>query len=138
MMNIYSYFYDKIKNMSEYIKQILEHASSQGYRSNAIKPLMGGIIICFVLSMATMFMGYDIAGYIMLGFGGICVICFLIAYFLCLHKDPNLLRSEKFILEKTALEKALMSDSAKNTSIKLPESDYVTYDSDNSGKEEEV
>ncbi len=58
------------------------------------------------------------------------VLAFLFAYFYCLFKDPNLLRSEKFVLEKTAIEKALMSDSIKKTvSVNPPNSNYVSYGS---------
>ena len=125
----FHYICKKTKSMSEYIKQILEHASSQGYKSNAVKPLIGGVIICFVLCIIAMYLGYDTVGYIMLGFGGLCVVCFLIAYFLCLFRDPNLLRSEKFILEKTAIEKALRTDSLQDQGrVSPPHSNYVTYE----------
>ena len=113
--------------MSEYLRQILEHASSQGYRSNAIKPLIGGVIICFVLSIIAFYINALIIVYFLIGFGSLFSIGWLFAYFFCLFKDPNLLRSEKYNLEKTAIEKATMFGETNNkrVEINMPPSDYV-------------
>lgn len=121
------YICKKIKYMSDYLRLILEQATSQNYKSNAIKPLMGGVIICFVLSIAAYYFKAFIIAYALLAFGGLFVAGWLFAYFFCLVKDPNLLRSEKYNLERTAMEKvAVIGDSHSNSARIIPPStDYV-------------
>lgn len=129
--NIFISFAKKTKQMSDYFKSLIEHASSQGYKSNTVKPLIGGVIVCFAFSMVAFWIGAYILSYICMSLGGILVICFLFAYFICLYKDPNLLRSERYNLEKTAIEKAAITgdSTAKHLSIKMPQTSYVIDDS---------
>lgn len=112
--------------MSEHLRQILECATSQGYRSNTVKPLMGVMIICFIGAIAAFYYNAVIIAYILTGLGVIVAISFLIAYFYCLTKDPNLLRSERYNLEKTAIEKTSITDSLQGKRIiKTPSTEYV-------------
>lgn len=112
--------------MSEQLKQILEYATSQGYRSNTVKPLMGAMLICFIGAIAAFRCDASIIAYVLTGLGVVLVIAFLIAYFFCLIKDPNLLRSERYNLEKTAIERSSIEDSILGKKrIKTPPSEYV-------------
>lgn len=126
---MYFYIRNKLKMMSSSINEIFQRASSQGSRSNIVKPLMGMLAILMVATCVLFHIKAMIFAYITVA---LCVIvfgCFLFAYFHCLFKDPNLLRSEKYNLEKTALEKiAVLGDSTK---IISPTLDYVVINSSN-------
>ena len=136
MGNIYYYICKKIKCMSDYLKHIFEHASSQGYKSNVVKSLFGLLSILLTATIILFKVEAIVFGYILGSVSILIVFAFLFAYFYCLFKDPTLLRSEKFILEKTAIEKAMISDSTKmNMSINPPKSEFVTYEPDAKGKE---
>lgn len=118
--------------MSEQFKQFLEFATSQGYRSNVIKPLIVCIIISILGSTAGAYYGSQTIILCCLVLAFIFVIAFLVAYFFCLYKDPNLLRSERYNLEKTAIEKATFKgDSAVTSHLNLPQKDYVIIGGNN-------
>ncbi|MBB4036543.1 glucan phosphoethanolaminetransferase (alkaline phosphatase superfamily) [Dysgonomonas hofstadii] len=130
MSDIYYYICKKARYMSDYLRHIFEHASSQGYKSNVVKSLFGLLSILLTATILLFKIGENVFGYILGCLSVLIVLAFLFAYFYCLFKDPNLLRSEKFVLEKTAIEKALMSDSIKKTvSVNPPNSNYVSYGS---------
>jgi hypothetical protein len=48
-------------------------------------------------------------------FSGIVLLAFLSAYFYCLFRDPNLLRSEKFNIRKLEIETLQVGDSLNGT-----------------------
>lgn len=125
-------FVQKINFMSEHLKQLFEFATSQGNRSNVIKPILIGFVATLVGAVAGVYFKSDIITEHCLNLSIVLLIAFLIAYFLCLFKDPNLLRSEKYNLEKTAIEKATFKgDSAVIGHINLPNKDYVVIEGNN-------
>lgn len=126
---LYFYALNKINYMVKY-DEILEHATSQGYRSNIIKPLLGMMII---MLLATIIL-YMVGAFVFANFSGaVClllVVAFIISYFYCLFKNPDLLRSERYNLEKTAIEKVSMSgDSMSEGKLQAPKMDYVVIES---------
>ena len=112
--------------MSRFIKDLLEHATSQGYKSNVMKPLMGLVIIFILGGIACHYFNvpyFSIGLFVLATLAGVCS---FIAYFFCLFKNPDLLRSEKYNLEKTAIEKVCITgDSTTKHSIVMPITDYV-------------
>lgn len=134
-----SYLCDKIKDMSNYLNALLEHATSQGYKSNVIKPLVGMMIVFVIGTIASHYFGVPYMPTILCILSTLCGIGLLFAYFFCLIKSPDLLRSERYNLEKTAIEKvALIGDSTTKTSITFPHSDYVVVDSSQIGQIEQI
>nr|WP_315245661.1 hypothetical protein [uncultured Flavobacterium sp.] len=134
------YFYISICNMWYMLKwsEIAENASSQGYRSNVVKPLIGMVIILLIGSGGL----YTVKSYFFANIVGILavllVIAFLVSYFFCLFKNPDLLRSEKYNLEKSAIEKiAISGDSRTSSNIVPPLMDYVVVESVNENNENE-
>lgn len=127
MFNNFLYNCIKLLPMPEYLKQILEHATSQGYRSNVLKPLYGICIILFLAAIASFYFKAEAMAYICLCFAFLIVLSFLFCYFYCLFKNPDLLRSERFNLEKTALERVNQSGDSFSGKIKLPEKDFIVY-----------
>lgn len=110
--------------MPDFFKQILEHASSQGYKSNVLKPLFGLLSVLLLTTIVCIYLGNEIFANICLTVSLLIVVCFLVCYFYCLFKSPDLLRSEKFNLEKTAMEKIALGDSSTGR-IKIQDTDYV-------------
>lgn len=121
--------------MSKFISGLLEHATSQGYKSNVIKPLVAMVIVFIVGGIASHYFNVPylpIALFILATVGGVAS---LVAYFFCLFKNPDLLRSERYNLEKTAIEKvSITGDSATRTSIAMPNSDYIIVE----GRQQEL
>ena len=112
--------------MSKYLKDLLEHATTQGYKSNVIKPLSGMMIIFVIGGIASHYFSVPYFPFLLAILGTICGVGMLVAYFFCLFRNPDLLRSEKYNLEKTAIEKvSITGDSTTRTSIAMPNTDYV-------------
>jgi len=128
-IKLYIYASEKLRSMTNW-NEILEHASSQGYRSNIVKPLFGMSIVLFLASALFLFLGSNLLAYVSFGMAGLTFITFLISYFYCLFKNPDLLRSEKYNLEKTAIEKVSLSgDSLTKGKLLPPNMDYVKVES---------
>ena len=111
--------------MSQQMRHILENMTSQGYRSNAIKPLLGSMVLTAMAGIIAWKCGAVIISYVMTVLAVVSSVLFFIAYFICLVKDPNLLRSERFNLEKIALEKACIQSTSGRIAAKPPMCDYV-------------
>lgn len=113
-------------------------ATSQGYRSNVIKPMMGLLIIAGIGLMAALHYHNTFVIYFFCSISAITFIAAIVAYFICLCKNPDLLRSEKFILEKTAIEKASIHGDSVNGTLVPPKTDYVLLHSANNQQKGDV
>lgn len=112
--------------MSETIKDLIENATAQGFKSNVIKPIMGLMIIFFIGAIGSTYFKVEYLPLLFTILLGLCGFLALFSYCYCLIKDPNLLRSEKYNLEKTAIEKvSLIGDSTSRPQIAMPHSEYV-------------
>lgn len=114
--------------MSEIYKLLASQLSNQGSKTNIVRPL---IYLMGVLLASSIFLfqyNIEIAGYIVLGAAGVVLLSFLVIYFICLFTNPDLLRSEKFVLEKTAIERtAQIGDSNYKATILPPDSEFVIF-----------
>jgi hypothetical protein len=130
MIILYIYISKIAKNMSDKFKEIFENATSQGYRSNVVKPLMGFLIITFIFTAVFVYLEIILLAYITFGISALTALIFLSGYIYCLIKNPDLLRSEKYNLEKTAIEKiSIQGDSTSKIKINSPEMDYIVVES---------
>jgi len=118
--------------MNQMLTSILQQATSQGYRSNVVKPLMGMVIILLCATAVLFYVKFFLFATIIGGLAIAIVVAFLIAYFYCLWKNPDLLRSERYNLEKTAMEKTSITGDSLNGQIQLPQRDYVIIEANNS------
>jgi len=93
------------------IKELFERSDASGSRSTILKPLtwflsliIGGLIISIKLKAPT--------GIIVLFAISVClaILLFFFAYIYCLFKDPDALRSEKYSIQKMAIEKGIIGD----------------------------
>ena len=116
--------------MASKISEIIEHATSQGYKSNVVKPLAGIIVIMLLSAFMSANYGFELLATVSMGAAIFIIICFLVSYFYCLFTNPDLLRSEKYNLEKTAMEKtAITGDSTTKGKVLFPNMDYVVIES---------
>jgi len=115
------------------LKQIVEFATSQGYKSNVVKPLSGVLIILFLTIGGLIYHNADmVIVYTILAMAVLAFIGFGVSYFYCLFNNPDLLRSEKYNLEKTAIEKVAFSgDSLTTGKVVTPTMDYIVVESIN-------
>ncbi|WP_039328073.1 hypothetical protein [Myroides sp. A21] len=128
--------------MAKYLNDLLEHATSQGYKSNVIKPLVGILIVFLCGLIAASYFNTDkIILYVLVVLTGICGLMVLVAYFYCLINNPDLLRSERYNIEKTAIEKvSFTGDSSSRSKLKInmPSTDYVIIEGKGQSKEESI
>ncbi|WGQ15563.1 hypothetical protein [Sphingobacterium faecium] len=104
---------------------MFESATTQGYRSNVLKPIMWIMFVLFAFTITCLYLKQEVFAYIFIGLGIIFLILSAYAYFYCLHKDPDLLRSEKFNIEKTALEKVAITGDSSTNKLKVQETEFV-------------
>jgi len=115
--------------MNSAFKSLFESATTQGYRSNVLKPIMWISFVLFALTIACLILEKEIFAFIFVVIGVIFLAMSAYAYFYCLHKNPDLLRSEKFNIEKTALEKIAITGDSNLGRLKMKETDYVVLQS---------
>ena len=93
------------------IKEFWERSYDSGSRSTILKPLLWGISIC--LSAMVVLVKAGSPEWMLMGLGIIIValiVTILFAYLFCLFKDRDALRSEKYSIQKIAMEKGLYGD----------------------------
>lgn len=112
--------------MSYNFKEMFENASSQGSKSNVVKPLIGVLAILLIGAFFLFKYEMETLAYITIVLLILTFLAFIFSYFFCLFKNPDLLRSEKYNLEKTAMEKVSFSgDSTSKIKINIPEMEYI-------------
>lgn len=96
------------------IKSFIQHASAGGYRSTVLKPI-GGILGMFLGAtlLAFYFKMPSWVGKVFVGSSLFIVSVFLFSYIYCMFTDKDALRSERFFLQKMAIEKGLVGDDSR-------------------------
>lgn len=98
-------------NGIQIIRQILEHATAKGSRSTVLTALM--TMSAFLLP-ATLLSFYINApswlGITLTSFLGITILLFLSSYIYFMLTNPDALRSEKYTIQKMAIESGLVGD----------------------------
>ena len=106
----------------ELFRSLLQQATAQGSRANALNPLAWalGIVLSGML-VAARIPNLPTWALTLLGTcAAILVIAYLVAYFYLLFTDRDALRSERFTLSKLAIEKSITGDSLRGfTAIEL-------------------
>lgn len=95
----------------ELVKAFLEQASASGTKANVLKP-MNWMILTLIAAVIAMFkIGVPIwISILIITFMVISIIIFLFAFLYCLFKDRDALRSEKYSIQKMAIEKGFVGD----------------------------
>lgn len=97
----------------QFLRELLSSSTADGSRTNALNhlqwmvaALLSAFLLC-VLSSAPKEITYFLGIVLVL-----LLICYLITHFYFMVKNPDALRSEKFTIEKMAIERGLVGDSA--------------------------
>lgn len=119
------------------INELLSHASTQGYKSNVLKPLIYICAIGFIMTI--LFFKYEITffGYLMGSITTLSFIGLIGAYFYCLVKNPDLLRSERYNIEQSLIKKVKVIGDSTNAKFNLPPSNYIMIEGKNDKINEE-
>lgn len=121
--------------MSSLIKELLQKSDVSGSRSTILKPLtwlissiFGGIILLLKI---------DSPNWIIVMFLiviGVALIIFFFTYLFCLFTDKDAIRSEKYSIQKMAIEKGVYGDNTvgvvSNKNFKNIESNILLTDSE--------
>ena len=110
------------------INELFNSATSQGSRSNVLKPIISIFGIFLLTSLVLFYLKVDLAGYISLGFALLIACAAVFGFFYCLFKNPDLLRSEKHILERFAIEKASIKGDSIEGKVLPPKMEYTSYE----------
>lgn len=97
--------------MVELFKAFLERAEVQGSKSTALAPLGWVVAIVASVCVSSMMTGIDwfqVGSFVLLC---ACLFVYGIAFFILLLRDRDALRSEKFVIQKLAIERSLVGDS---------------------------
>lgn len=94
------------------IRAFLEHASAQGSRSTALKPIGWMISICIAATLSSAYLATMPWLTILFAiFATLTMLLYLGAYIYCLITDKDALRSETYTIQKMAIEKGFVGDS---------------------------
>ncbi|MEQ8244578.1 hypothetical protein [Fulvivirga sp.] len=96
----------------EIIKELLQRSDTSGSKSTILKPLTWFIVV--IISGIILLQIYDSPNWIVVMFAVILVVAILIfffAYIYCLFTDKDAIRSEKYSIQKMAIEKGIFGDS---------------------------
>jgi len=102
----------QVKKYFMELASLLRQATSHGTRSTVLRPLGWLIgILSALLTAAIRFEAPTWMGASIVVFLGLSVCLYLGAYTYCLVKDREALRSEKYTIQKLAIEKGFIGDS---------------------------
>ena len=98
------------------LKTFLDRAIAQGSRSTVLRPLVIMMSIC-VMALLTciQFKAPNGLIYFFAIFSGLTMVQYLFTHIFCLFTDKDALRSEKFIIQKMAIEKSVIGDNIVGT-----------------------
>ncbi|HXP50752.1 MAG TPA: hypothetical protein VN922_12395 [Bacteroidia bacterium] len=94
------------------IKELLHRFDSSGSKSTILKGL-SGILAIFIVGLIFL-LKYNAPEWLLIFFAivlGLGILIFFFAYMYCLFIDRDALRSEKYSIQKMALERGLIGDS---------------------------
>jgi Na+/pantothenate symporter len=100
------------------IHQLFQKSDSSGSRSTILKPLtwlisllIGGLLLTLSINPNSWLIFYFVS------FITIALIAFFYVYFFCLYKNPDAIRSEKYSIQKMAIEKGIYGDNISGTFV---------------------
>jgi hypothetical protein len=96
-----------------FIRALLQQASAEGSRSTALKPLGWLVGMLCASSIALFSFSNPIPLWVGITFVALTVLAvagYLIAYFFLMIKDRDALRSERYSIQKLAIEKGIVGD----------------------------
>ena len=116
------------------IRAFLEKASAEGTRSTALKPLNYLLLVLVPATLASFWADMPSwAGLAFVTFLAITLTTYIACYVYLMLTDKDALRSEKFTIQKLAIEKGLYGDSLTGTldANDVTDAKLLTIDSGN-------
>lgn len=93
------------------IRALLQHDSIEGSRSTALKPIGWMTSLLASATLAAFYLNTPSwVGILFAVSTGLSVLLYLVAYIYLMVRDRDALRSEKYSLQKLAIEKGLLGD----------------------------
>jgi hypothetical protein len=94
------------------IKAFLEQATAQGSRSTVLRPLGWMISICATGALTGVYLKAPLWLIVLFaGLAGLAGVLYIGAYIFCLLTDKDALRTERYSIQKLAIEKGFVGDS---------------------------
>lgn len=96
----------------ELTSAVWERAQGQGSRSTVLRPLGWLLALCATSAIASV--SVEAPGWLTVLFAtgtALSILVYLLAYGYCLLKDPEVLRTESYSIQKLAIEKSFRGDS---------------------------
>src|SRR5258708_18772972 len=95
----------------EFFRSMLQHASASGSRSTVLQPLLLAMTILIPGLLGAIYYGAPFWVLVLLGFFLAATLTIFLIFFVFYGiKSPDLLRSERFMLSKMAIEKNIIGD----------------------------
>jgi hypothetical protein len=98
-------------NDDNFISSLIRHASAQGARSNVLNPLHIFIAMLLSSTIISFIRNLTLLSYILGFFTIIALLTYIFCYLYLMFKDRDFLRSEKYSIQKMAIEKGFYGDS---------------------------
>ena len=101
-----------------FIRALLQQASAEGSRSTALKPLGWLVGILCAATIALFSLLNPLSLWVAIAFVAlttVAVMGYMAAYFYLMIKDRDALRSERYSIQKLAIEKAIVGDNLSGT-----------------------
>jgi len=99
-----------------FIKELFERSDASGSKSTILKPLtwlisilLGAVILLQKVSAPSWLIIF------LVSIVGLTILIFFFSYIFCLFKNPEALRSEKYSIQKLAIEKGIYGDDINGT-----------------------
>ena len=105
---------DKATSMAdfrEFVSAVREQMNATLTRSDALRPLIWPLGICAISMTFSAFHGSSWLTYALGAMFFVALSLYLVAYYYCLLKNPDALRSESYNVQKMALERGIYGDS---------------------------
>lgn len=95
--------------MSNWLSILIDRATSQGYKSNILRPIISIVAVIFAASIYYCYQNAFLLALISLGMAVLFVLLFIFTFLYCMVKKPELLRSERYNLQMKAMEQNMSS-----------------------------
>lgn len=109
MKKIYDYICSKIRVMNSWLSILIDRATSQGYKSNVLRPIISIVAVILACSIYYCYVEALLLAFIALIIVAIFALVFIGVFIYCIIKKPDLLRSERYNLQMKAMEQNISS-----------------------------
>lgn len=108
------------KVMNSWLSILIDRATSQGYKSNVLRPIISIVAVILACSIYYCYVDAFLLALIALAIVAVFAVVFIGVFIYCIIKKPDLLRSERYNLQIKAMEQNI---SSSGNSVKGEHSD---------------